>query len=639
MSKSPFPSPDQIKILIVDDDPVNIEVMEGLLAREQYQTTSAQDGEEALKRLAEGKPDLVLLDVMMPDLDGFEVCRRIKSAPETLFLPVVLVTALTDTEDRVKGIRAGADDFLSKPVDKQELTTRVKSLLRIKFLHDALEASNRRLNEVLVQRTQQLEKATAELQRLMEEKAHYSPKLTPLSARDEKAPAGEPEFAEQTPGRGHAGSGKVDEAALRGFRQQLLSRLSGSLQGRTDLSRSPEVVSMLSERLAAVYEASGLDLPDHVRQNLFRQVLDEILGYGPIEPLLADPTVTEVMVNGPHLVYVERDGRLSRTEVRFDDDDHVMRIIDRIIRPLGRRVDRKSPMVDARLPDGSRVNAIIPPCSIDGPSVTIRKFSEEKLTVQDLIDFGSLTPHLAEFLEACVRAQLNIVVSGGTGSGKTTLLNVLSSFIPEDERIVTIEDSAELQLHQEHVVRLETKPADLDDSGEVTIRALVRNSLRMRPERIVVGEVRGGEALDMLQAMNTGHDGSLTTVHANNPRDTTSRLETLVLMASMDLPIKVVRSQIASAVDLIVQQARLRDGSRKVVNVTEVQGMEGDVIVLSDIFVFKETGMVDGRIEGEVVPTGLRPRFGPRLETAGFHLTADVFMPSSRQRPGGGNGR
>ena len=259
--------------------------------------------------------------------------------------------------------------------------------------------------------------------------------------------------------------------------------------------------------------------------------------------------------------------------------------------------------------------------------------------MQDLIDFGSLTPHLAEFLEACVRAQLNIVVSGGTGSGKTTLLNVLSSFIPEDERIVTIEDSAELQLHQEHVVRLETKPADLDDSGEVTIRALVRNSLRMRPERIVVGEVRGGEALDMLQAMNTGHDGSLTTVHANNPRDTTSRLETLVLMASMDLPIKVVRSQIASAVDLIVQQARLRDGSRKVVNVTEVQGMEGDVIVLSDIFVFKETGMVDGRIEGEVVPTGLRPRFGPRLETAGFHLSTEVFMPSSRQRPGRGNGR
>ena len=636
MPKSPFPSPDQIKILIVDDEPVNIEVMEGLLAREQYKTIPAGSGQEALEQIAAARPDLVLLDVMMPDLDGFEVCRQIKGAPETLFLPVVLVTALTDTEDRVKGIRAGADDFLSKPVDKQELVTRVKSLLRIKFLHDALEASNRRLNTVLEKRTEQLEQATAELRRLMDEKAHFSRNLVPVEPTEAGHMA--PHAAEEGGPRADViGGEEADEEALRDFRRQLLSRLSGSLQGRTDLARSPEVVSMLSERLATIYEASGLALRDGVRKDLFRQVLDEILGYGPIEPLLADATVSEVMVNGPHLVYVERDGRLARTDVRFDDDDHVMRIIDRIIRPLGRRVDRKLPMVDARLPDGSRVNAIIPPCAIDGPSITIRKFGEEKLTVEDLIRFGSLTPHLAEFLEACVRAQLNIVVSGGTGSGKTTLLNVLSSFIPSDERIVTIEDSAELQLHQEHVVRLETKPADLDGSGEVTIRALVRNALRMRPERIVVGEVRGGEALDMLQAMNTGHDGSLTTVHANNPRDTTSRLETLVLMASMDLPIKVVRSQIASAVGLIVQQARLRDGSRKVVNVTEVQGMEGEVIILSDIFVFKELGMEDGRIVGELGPTGIRPRFGPRLETAGFHLATEVFMPSSRSWQGRGN--
>jgi pilus assembly protein CpaF len=639
MPRSPFPPPEQIKILVVDDEPVNVEVVQGLLASEQYQTLSAQNGEEALALIAADKPDLVLLDVMMPDLDGFEVCRRLKSASETLFLPVVLVTALSEREDRVKGIRVGADDFLSKPVDKQELTTRVKSLLRIKFLHDALEASNRRLNQMLETRTEQLQQATADLQRLMEEKAHYSPQLTPTFPQEGRVPAGQAVPAEREPGKDGSGSEEVDEAALRGFRQQPLSRLSGSLQGRTDLSRSPEVVSMLSERLAAIYEASGLDLPAGMRQDLLRQVLDEILGYGPIEPLLADSTVTEVMVNGPHLVYVERNGRLTKTGVHFDDDDHVMRIIDRIIRPLGRRVDRKSPMVDARLPDGSRVNAIIPPCSIDGPAITIRKFSKDKLTVEDLINFGSLTPHLAEFLEACVCSRLNIVVSGGTGSGKTTLLNVLSSFIPEDERIVTIEDSAELQLHQDHVVRLETKPADLDGSGEVTIRSLVRNALRMRPERIVVGEVRGGEALDMLQAMNTGHDGSLTTVHANNPRDTTSRLETLILMASMDLPIKVVRSQIASAVDMIVQQARLRDGSRKVTNVTEVQGMEGDVIVLSDIFAFKEEGMEDGRVQGELVPTGIRPRFGSRLEAAGFHLGSEVYMPAVRQRSVQRNGR
>jgi pilus assembly protein CpaF len=364
---------------------------------------------------------------------------------------------------------------------------------------------------------------------------------------------------------------------------------------------------------------------------LFREVVDDILGYGPIEPLLADPNVTEIMVNGPHLVYAEQKGRLTRTNVQFDDDDHVLRVIDRIIRPLGRRVDRKTPMVDARLPDGSRVNAIIAPCALDGPSVTIRKFSKDRLTVQNLINFGSISEEMAKFLEACVRARVNIIVSGGTGSGKTTLLNVLSSFIPPEERIVTIEDSAELQLHQEHVVRMETKPADLDGSGEVSIRLLVKNSLRMRPDRIVVGEVRSGEALDMLQAMNTGHDGSLTTIHANSPRDTMARLETLVLMAGMDLPLKVVRAQIASAVDLIVQQARLRDGSRKVINITEVQGMEGDIIVMGDIFAFKETGMEDGKVMGELEPTGIRPKFSEKLEVAGFHLPPEIFMKPVQQ--------
>ena len=348
--------------------------------------------------------------------------------------------------------------------------------------------------------------------------------------------------------------------------------------------------------------------------------------FGPIQPLLDDPTVSEVMVNGPNLVYAERKGKLQKTDVKFKDNDHVREVIEQIIRPLGRRVDRKSPMVDARLPDGSRVNAVIAPCAVDGPSITIRKFGKGKLGVTDLIKFGSMTQPVADFLKACVVARLNIVVAGGTGSGKTTLLNVLSSFIPDDERIVTIEDAAELKLHQEHVVRLETAKPDLDGTGAVEIRDLVKNSLRMRPERVVVGECRGGEALDMLQAMNTGHDGSLTTLHANTPRDTISRIETMSLMAGIDFPVKVIREQIASAIELIIQQTRLRDGSRRVTYITEVAGMEGDKVVLQDIF----------RYEGDTLrPTGLRPVFMPKLEHAGFQIAPQMFMPQGHgQKPG-----
>jgi pilus assembly protein CpaF len=327
-------------------------------------------------------------------------------------------------------------------------------------------------------------------------------------------------------------------------------------------------------------------------------------------------------------VYVEKAGKLIKSPITFDDDDHVMRIIDRIILPLGRRVDADSPTVDARLPDGSRVNAVIRPVAIDGPAITIRKFRKDKLSIQNLIEFGSITANMAEFLRACVVARLNIVISGGTGSGKTTLLNVLSSYIPEEERIVTIEDAAELQLQQDHIMRMETKVANVDGTGAVTIRDLVRNSLRMRPDRIVVGECRGGEALDMLQAMNTGHDGSLTTLHANAPRDALSRLETLVLMAGMDLPLKVVRQQISSAVDLIVQQTRLKDGTRKVTAITEVVGMEGDTVVLTDIFKFDQTGVGENnKVLGELRATGIRPIFTPRLEAAGFKLSGDIFMP------------
>ena len=412
-----------------------------------------------------------------------------------------------------------------------------------------------------------------------------------------------------------------DYAELRNY---LLATVVQGLSG-TDLvpeKRQQVVEARLSEALSQM----KLTLSDLNRKYLLRYILDEISGYGPLQPLLDDPDITEIMVNGPKKVYIERKGRLERTKIVFEDNDHVLKIIDRIVSPLGRHIDTDSPMVDARLPDGSRVNAIVPPCAIDGPSLTIRKFRKEKLSIAQLVESNSLTQGMAEFLRACVLGRLNIIISGGTGSGKTTFLNVLSGFIPEEERIVTIEDAAELQLRQEHVVRLETKLANVEGHGTVSIRELVRNSLRMRPDRIVIGECRGGEALDMLQAMNTGHDGSLTTIHANSPRDTLSRLETLVMMAGMDLPIKIVRQQISSAMDVIVQMSRLRDGSRKITAITEVAGMEGEVIVLSDIFKYNQTGVdADGRILGQHKSTGIRPLFGPRLEAAGFKLSAEIF--------------
>jgi pilus assembly protein CpaF len=380
------------------------------------------------------------------------------------------------------------------------------------------------------------------------------------------------------------------------------------------------------QRIAQVYAKTSLHLPDTLQRQIFHDVYDEICGYGPIQILLNDPEITEIMVNGAKQVYIERNGKIFKTNVSFENDQHVMRIIERIVLPLGRRIDADSPTVDARLPDGSRVNAVIPPVAIDGPLVTIRKFSKEQLSIEKLIEFGSLNTHTAEFLNACVVSSLNIIISGGTGSGKTTLLNVLSKYIPEEERVVTIEDSAELRLHQEHVVRMETKAPNLDGYGGVTVRDLVRNALRMRPDRIVVGEVRGGEALDMLQAMNTGHDGSMTTLHANSPRDALSRLETMTLMSNIDFPIRVIREQIASAIDLIVQQSRLRDGSRKVTQVTEVVGMEGDTIVMTDIFKYEETGVDDtGKVLGELKPTGIRPLFSPSLELAGFRLKPEIY--------------
>src|SRR3954471_71456 len=402
-------------------------------------------------------------------------------------------------------------------------------------------------------------------------------------------------------------------------------RLIAELDPKLDLSKTDEVRRNVEEIFSQILEVENIVLSRVERARLFEAVAAEILGFGPIEPLLKDNSVNEIMVNGPKQVYIERHGRLEKTNVQFQNDEHVMRVIDRIVAPLGRRIDESSPYVDARLPDGSRVNAVIPPLAIKGPTITIRKFSKDPFTVDDLIRFGPFTPEMPTFIKACVEARLNIVVSGGTGSGKTTTLNVLSGFIPDDERIITVENAAELQLRQDHVVTLESRPANIEGRGEITIRDLVINCLRMRPDRIVVGEVRGGEALDMLQAMNTGHDGSLTTAHANSPRDCLARLETMVLMAGMELPVKAIREQVSSAIDLIVQQERLKDGSRKITSVTEIQGMEGDVIVMQEIFVFEQTGVEGGKIVGRMKPTGVRPKFIEKFESSNIYLPPNIF--------------
>ncbi len=370
-------------------------------------------------------------------------------------------------------------------------------------------------------------------------------------------------------------------------------------------------------------------LPKGEREKILQEIVAEAVGYGPIHPLLADHTVSEIMVNGPEKVYVERDGKLQQTDIVFRDDAHVLHIIEKIVAPLGRRIDESQPMVDARLPDGSRVNAIITPLALNGPTLTIRKFSEVPFTIDDLLEFETLSPEMAEFLEAAVKGRLNAIVSGGTGSGKTSTLNVLSSFIGGSERIVTIEDAAEIKLCQEHVVTLEARLPNTEGKGGVSIRDLVRNALRMRPDRIVVGEVRSGEALDMLQAMNTGHDGSLTTGHANSPRDILSRLETMVMMAGMELPVRAIREQIASAIDLVIHQSRMKDGSRKVTHITEIQGMEGDVIVMQDLFVFQQEGInEEGKVMGRFRPTGIRPKFMPQLEVSGLNLGPEIFADS-----------
>jgi len=414
------------------------------------------------------------------------------------------------------------------------------------------------------------------------------------------------------------------------LKTRLQQKIIAELDPKLDLSRPDQVRKTIEELFNAFYAQEEVVLARAERVRLFDEILSEILGLGPLEKLLQDTTIDEIMVNGPRLVYIERRGKIEKTNLSFESDAHVMRIIDRIVSPLGRRVDEGQPYVDARLPDGSRVNVIIPPLAVGGPTITIRKFAKIPFTLEDLVKNETFSPEYVQFVKACVEAKLNTVISGGTGTGKTTQLNILSSFISNDERIITIENAAELQLRQEHVITLESRPSNIEGRGEISMRDLVVNSLRMRPDRIIVGECRSGEALDMLQAMNTGHEGSMSTVHANTPRDALHRLETMVLMAGVELPLKAIREQIASALDLIIQIERMRDGTRRVVQVVEVQGMEGDVIVTQEIFKFEYQGVQNGKIMGHLRPTGIRPKFMEKVEAANIFLPPQIFGLDSR---------
>ncbi|MBP1704190.1 MAG: type secretion system protein [Chloroflexi bacterium] len=438
---------------------------------------------------------------------------------------------------------------------------------------------------------------------------------------------GAPTAAEQVTA-GVDGAGGLPQEIYQ-IRDLVQRKLLNETQGDISNISQAQMRQMIETFFNQVLEEERLIYTRNTRTRLLEWIISDILGYGPIEPLLQDPTITEVMCNGPHKIYIERNGLIEKTNVVFENDAHLMRIIHRIVSPLGRRVDESQPLVDARLPSGYRVNATIPPLSLSGPLLTIRKFAATPYTAQDLIANGTMTQGLVNFVRACSEARINMIISGGTGSGKTTLLNVVSQFIPNRERIITIEDTAELQLKQEHILRLEYKPPNVEGKGEITIRQLVINALRMRPDRIIVGEARGAEALDMLQAMNTGHDGSLTTIHSNSPRDTLRRIETMVLMAGMELPLKAIREQVASAIDLVIHMERMRDGTRKVVHVTEVQGMEGDSIVMQDLFEFEQTGIQNGRVVGRLKATGLRPKFADKFAINNIELPANTFEAGS----------
>ena len=444
----------------------------------------------------------------------------------------------------------------------------------------------------------------------------------------ERLESASPELALRPQASPDGGSSKAYQELKMRIHQLVLSRIDLEAMENLAPERLREELRLMVERLLA---EGSVVVNTNERRDLVRDIQYEMLGLGPIEPLLADPTVSDILINGSQQIYVERRGKIELTNITFSDDAHLMKIIDKIVSRVGRRVDESSPMVDARLPDGSRVNAIIPPLALDGPVVSIRRFAAIPLTMERLIEYKSLTPGMGELLAGLVRAKINILISGGTGSGKTTLLNIMSRNIPEDERIVTIEDAAELQLQQPHVVRLETRPPNIEGKGEVTQRSLVRNALRMRPDRIILGETRGAEAFDVLQAMNTGHEGSMTTVHANTPRDALGRMENMIGMSGANLPPKVARSQIASAIGVIVQASRLTDGKRKILSIQEITGMEGDVITMQEVFTFKQTGISDtGVVQGYFAATGVRPHFADRLRSFGIHLPEDMFNPTRR---------
>jgi pilus assembly protein CpaF len=456
---------------------------------------------------------------------------------------------------------------------------------------------------------------------------------TPEEPTNQESPTSETSrLASLQARRVSAPSSKPQAGTYFDLKTRVQNKLLAELDPSMDITKTEEVRQNIQELFEQILNEENIVLSRPERARLFEQIVAEILGLGPIQTLLEDASVTEIMVNGAKNIYVERKGKIHRVPVTFENNEHVMRIIDRIVAPLGRRIDESSPYVDARLPDGSRVNAVIPPISLVGPTITIRKFARSPITVEQLIQYETVTQEAIQFLKVCVEARLNIVISGGTGSGKTTLLNVLSGFIPSDERILTIENAAELQLRQEHVITLESRPPNIEGRGEITIRQLVINALRMRPDRIIVGEIRDEAALDMLQAMNTGHDGSMTTLHSNSPRDSLSRLETMVLMAGMDLPARSIREQVTSAIDLLVHEERMRDGTRKIVNITEISGMEGDVITTTDIFTFEQTGMDNGKIIGRIRPTGLRPKFMEKIEASNLHLPPSIFGVGERRR-------
>lgn len=442
-------------------------------------------------------------------------------------------------------------------------------------------------------------------------------------AADDAPPASSPLLRRATQPLQSSTVSEEQRALVARVQERLLHQIASRFE--VEVRDAERLQRHITNAVNAVLEEDNAVLPELERQRLQRMVRAEVIGLGPLEELLADESITEIMVNGPHEVFIERGGVIYETSVRFDDDAHVRRIIDRIVAPLGRRVSESTPMVDARLPDGSRVNIVIPPIALNGPTITIRKFSQVPLTAEDLVRLGTMTPAVLEFLRACVVGRMNMIVSGGTGAGKTTLLNVLSSCIPDHERIITIENAAELQLQQRHVVTLESRPPNIEGKNEITIRDLVINALRMRPNRIVVGECRGGEALDMLQAMNTGHDGSLTTIHANSPRDAIGRIETMVLMSGMDLPVRAIREQIASAINVIVHVERMIDGARRIVKICEVTGMEGEVVTMSDLFVFRQEGVREGRVAGRLLPTGIRPRLLEQLAHQGITLAPAIF--------------